>query len=117
MGWVDIRITKCFDDLLVAGEEIELEFVGRLFPGTHDTYWQPGDSPEFEINKIFLVVNGKTTDKEIQLSDTLFDNIYDGLVEQALDEYYHDPPEDYEPEYEPEYEPDDIIAFRRKKNP
>ncbi len=116
MRWISVAVTKCFDGLLVPGEEIELEFQGRAHHGTPDTYYQPGDGPEFEINKVFLVVNGKTTDKEINLADDIFEKAYDDLLEKALDATRDDEGPEYEPENEREdrYEPDDYDTDYRE---
>ncbi len=107
--WIPVTITKCFDDTLVPGEEVEVEFQGQVFPGTHDTRESPGDSPELSVDKTYLVVNGKTTDKEVTIPDDLYEKVYDDLLERALDTIRDDDGPEYEPDNEREdrYEPED----------
>ena len=83
----NIKVSYCFDNL-VPNEEVEVQFIGRLYFETADTYYIQGDPAEFCINKMLLMVNGEPTNKEIFIDDDLFEEIYEDLLEKAYQEAY-----------------------------
>ena len=82
---MNVTVCLCFDGILIPDQEVEVAFEGLVSHGTPDTYWQPGDPAEFEVQKSYRVVKGVITKEEIEIPDDLFDKVYPELLEKALE--------------------------------
>ena len=75
--WIHVKVRKV---IRVDNTDLNVEFWGQFFPGTYGTYYQPPDVSEFDVQEMYIVVDNKTTDVAVEISDDMFESIYDDLI-------------------------------------